>query len=98
MEFVGGPPSRWHVELVTGQAMELWADGYSHVRGEYVFSNLVRLSVRDQAHADVTARTPADPERVMVAVARIAAESVTAVHTAERPLRSATCECPTAAG
>lgn len=65
------------MELVAGPFVEVWADGFSEAHGEYVFSNLVRLPVPDQDHADVTARTTTDPERVGVAVARIAVGSVT---------------------
>ncbi|MFH9348703.1 hypothetical protein [Kitasatospora sp. NPDC017646] len=93
MEFVAGPPARWHLTLRDGSLLELWADGYGIEDGAYEFSVLVRATEEEQGKADVVAWTPADPRRVMVAVARLATGSVQNVHTATGPARDGTCVC-----
>ncbi|CAM5302567.1 hypothetical protein AB0F92_22805 [Kitasatospora aureofaciens] len=94
MEFVAGPPARWHLTLKDGTLLELWADGYGIVNGAYEFSALVRATEEEQGQAHVLARTPSDSHRVMVAVARLATGSVQDVHTASRPSRDGACVCP----
>lgn len=75
-------PALWHVRLTGGALMHVWADGYSIVRGHYVFDVLATASVAYQAEVEVTVRTPADPERVCIAVARIPVGAVEELHTA----------------
>ncbi|MFF2074261.1 hypothetical protein ACFVXG_05820 [Kitasatospora sp. NPDC058162] len=93
MEYEAGPPTRWHLTLRDGALLELWADGYRVEDGAYEFSVLVRATAEEQAGAEVLARTPADPRRVMVAVARLATASVQDVHTASAPARDGACAC-----
>lgn len=93
MEFTAGPPLPWHVTLRCGTVVELWADGYSIEAGTYVFSLLVRASPEDQAELDVTARTPSDPDRVGVAVARISLAAVQELHTAPERAVDGLCAC-----
>ncbi|MBD0692027.1 hypothetical protein [Streptomyces sp. CBMA123] len=93
MEYEAGPPTRWHLTLRDGAVLELWADGYGIEDGAYEFSVLVRATEEEQGGAEVVARTPADPGRVMVAVARLATASVQDVHTASAPARDGACVC-----
>ncbi|WBP85835.1 hypothetical protein [Kitasatospora cathayae] len=91
MELVAAPPARWHLPLQDGALLELWADEYGVEHGAYEFSVLVRATEQEQA--EIVARTPADPRRVMVVVARLPTGSVQDVHTASKPSRDGACVC-----
>lgn len=52
------------------------------IKGDYLFSNLMDITPGEQGHFDVTGRTPANPGRVVVTVARFARSSVVHVETA----------------
>ncbi|MET8545102.1 hypothetical protein ABZW03_31325 [Kitasatospora sp. NPDC004799] len=95
MEFTAGAPAAWHVTLQSGALIELWADGYTEDEGAYLFSLLVRATEAEQAELDVTARTPADPSRVAITVARIPLSEVRDLHTAALRAVSGRCACPT---
>lgn len=80
------------MRLTGGGLVHVWADGYSIDGGCYVFDVLATASLEYQAGVAVTAKTPTDPERVCVAVARIPASAVEELHTAGiGPERS--CDC-----
>ncbi|MFD8594992.1 hypothetical protein ACFV1L_08320 [Kitasatospora sp. NPDC059646] len=96
MEFAAGAPLAWHVTLQSGALIELWADAYTTDEGAYVFSALVRATEAEQAELDVTARTPADPSRVAIAVARVPLTEVKNLHTAALRAVSGLCACPAA--
>jgi hypothetical protein len=95
MEFAAGVPSVWHVTLQSGALIELWADAYATEQEAYVFSTLVRATAAEQAELDVTARTPADPSRIGIAVARIRLDEVRDLHTAALRAVGGHCACPT---
>lgn len=61
----------FRVPLIGGQTMTVWADGYSRHPGELVFSVLADVHPDDQAALDITGRTPTNPRRVIVSVARV---------------------------
>ncbi|MFJ4592872.1 MULTISPECIES: hypothetical protein [unclassified Kitasatospora] len=95
MDFAAGPPLPWHLTLDGGAVVELWADGYGVEGGAYVFSVLARATVAEQGQVDVVARTPADPTRVGVTVARVPVAAVWDVHTATERTVDGRCVCPT---
>jgi hypothetical protein len=66
-------PSPWFVRLTSGADVIVWADAYSQEGPEYVFGSLVDATAEEQQYdgLQVTARTPANPQRVEIAVARI---------------------------
>jgi hypothetical protein len=77
-----GIPNQWIVTLNDGSQVEIWAGSLtgSSEPGDdrdYTFSVVVD-DVEPEAQADfeVTARTPNDPRRVVVAVARFPRNSV----------------------
>ncbi|MFI7648110.1 hypothetical protein ACIBTZ_18825 [Micromonospora sp. NPDC049460] len=83
MRFAAGPPTRWVVELRSGAVVELAADGYSRTDGDLVFSILADATLAEQAEVRVLGRAPADPERVIVLVARIPEREVAGLHGGE---------------
>lgn len=87
MNLAAGPPSRWLVTLHDGSVIEVWADSVEGLAGpedqrDYLFGNLMDIRPEDQKGFDVTARTPANPSRVMVTVARFPRASVVRVASA----------------
>ncbi len=75
------PPSLWRVTLTDGCVVLIWADGVEGLSGpegvrDYLFSNLIDVPVDEQEAFDVTARTPANPQRVVVTVARFPRSAV----------------------
>ncbi|HEY1593746.1 MAG TPA: hypothetical protein VGF74_00005 [Thermoleophilaceae bacterium] len=40
---LSGPPSRWTVELATGIMVDVWAERFTRVDGQYIFTNRVEL-------------------------------------------------------
>jgi hypothetical protein len=83
MKYASGPPRRWAIRLVSGAEIALWADGFEEVAGEYVFGNLVDATPDEQTlpHVEVTNRTPSNPARVVVTVARIPIDAVATLGT-----------------
>ena len=61
--------------------MSVWADSYSAEDRDYVFSALVDASLEEQGYPDIeiTNRTPSNPERVVVTVARFPRSEVASI-------------------
>jgi hypothetical protein len=83
MRFAAGPPTRWVIELRSGTVIELAADGYSEDDGDLLFSILADATAAEQSEVRVLGRAPADPERVIVLVARIPASEVAGLNGGE---------------
>jgi hypothetical protein len=86
MEPVAGPPTRWLVELHDGSKVEVWADAVTGLAGpdddrDYVFGVLMDVDADQQPFFEVTARTPTNPRRVEVAVARFPRHAVVSIYT-----------------
>lgn len=73
----------WRLEMKSGTSIGIWALGYSEVDGNYVFDVYLEATEAEQKDRDlvITAHTPADPEKVMVAVASIPVDEVEDIHT-----------------
>jgi hypothetical protein len=76
-----GEPSRWQVTLSSGESVDVWADSYSEADGFYVFGVVVDVEKQPADHVLVSARTPSNPARMVVAVARFPVGSVSDIHT-----------------
>jgi hypothetical protein len=76
-------PSPWTVTLNEGSRLTVWATAYAIEGDEYVFDTLVQAPLSEQERLDVSARTPADSERIMVIVARIPVAIVATVYSAD---------------
>jgi hypothetical protein len=76
MELAAGPPSHWIVTLVGGGQVEVWADSVSGTTERtahlphITFGLLMDIDVEMQHEFEVTASTPAQTRRVVVAAAR----------------------------
>jgi hypothetical protein len=75
------PPARWVVTLNDGSEVEVWSHSVEGLSGpeddrDYVFGVLMDIEPELQEEFEVTARTPANPRRVEVAVARFPRVSV----------------------
>ena len=68
---------RWTVTTTSGDEISIWADGYSTQDDDLVFGVLVRATVQEQARLPITGRTPSDPERVVIELARLSRAMVT---------------------
>ena len=79
---------KWQITLHTGATIEVWADGYQEIDGHYVFGVLVTSSEPPHSGILITGRTPSDPSRVIIALARIRIDTVADVHTAPRPVET----------
>jgi len=66
----------WEVVLTSGSVLRVWADGYQEIDGHYTFGILIDAEHDLSDTALVTNRTPSDPERVVVSVARIPVAAV----------------------
>ena len=76
-----GRPVNWLVTLADGSVVDVWADSVEGLSGtedqrDYMFGNLMDIAPADQHDFDITATTPANPSRVVVAVARFPRSSV----------------------
>ena len=63
--------NHWSVYLVSGQTIEVWADGYQELDGYYVFG--VLADAEKESDIDglvVTGRAPSNPLRLIVSLAR----------------------------
>jgi hypothetical protein len=78
------PLPLWHVTLQGGALVSVWADSYSEEDRDYVFSALVDASQDEQGYPDIeiTNRTPSNPDRVVVTVARFPRSAVQSIATA----------------
>jgi hypothetical protein len=84
---LAGEPEHWLVTLADGSVVDVWADSVEGLAGpedqrDYLFGNLMDIAPADQQAFEVTARTPANPSRVVVTVARFPRPSVRRVTTA----------------
>ena len=84
MELVAGVPPRWLVTLNDGTNVEVWAYSVQGLSGpederDYTFGTLMDINEADQGRFEVLARTPADPRRVEVAIARFPRSAVRSV-------------------
>ena len=87
MNLAAGPPGHWLVTLTDGSVVDVWADSVEGLAGpqdqrDYLFGNLMYIDPADQHDFDVTARTPANPSRVVVTVARFPRLSVLGITSA----------------
>ncbi len=73
MKFAAGMPTRWTVVLRSGATIEVWADGFQREGDHYTFVALFDLDEEEVLPDDalVMNRTPSDPRRFLLAVARI---------------------------
>lgn len=85
METAAGVPQQWRITLKSGQTLGLLADSYEEEGEHYVFNVLVNASEEEQSddHLVITARTPSNSERVLVAVAMIPVSEVEKILTAK---------------
>jgi len=75
MNLAAGPPSHWQVTLADGHVVDVWADSVEGLAGpddrrDYHFGNLMDIAPAEQGGFEITGRTPAKPNRVLVTVAR----------------------------
>ncbi|MFF3852870.1 hypothetical protein [Micromonospora sp. NPDC002575] len=82
MEFAAGIPSRWILTLRSGGVMELAADAYSEENGQLLFNVLVEADADEQDQMVIDWRTPNNPRRVGVVVAKVPAAEVVDLYTA----------------
>jgi hypothetical protein len=68
--------ARWLIIMKDGTQVEVWSDGYSEVDDDFIFGALVDASPEEQSALDVTSRTPSNPLRVVIAVARFPSSAV----------------------
>jgi hypothetical protein len=68
--------SYWEITLVDGGVLEVWDDGYQEVDGSYVFGALADVYQPMQNDLLITGRTPTDPRRVIVGLARFPVDAV----------------------
>lgn len=73
------PPAWWELELIGGQTVELWADGYSEADGWYEFTILADTEDSEQQQLEIAGRTPSNPRRVLATVARVPTEIVASI-------------------
>jgi hypothetical protein len=73
-----GVPGPWYVRLASGGQAIIWADSFTQIDDDYVFGSLVDVVAHEQegGHLEITARTPSNPKRIEVTVARISAADV----------------------
>ncbi|TDC80732.1 hypothetical protein [Actinomadura sp. 7K507] len=65
--------------LESGAQIEIWADSYSDEGDHYLFGAYVRASVDEQRYVEVTSRSPASVENVLIVVARVPKDEVESV-------------------
>jgi len=71
VKYAAGTPSQWVITLKSGNTIELLADRFSQVDDEVRFSVLAEATNEEQAAVCVLGRTPSQPERVDILVAKI---------------------------
>ena len=87
MNPAAGPASHWRVTLTDGLVVDVWADSVEGLCGsedqrDYHFGNLMDNALDKQSGFEIAGRTPANPGRVLVTVARFPRGSVTRIETA----------------
>jgi hypothetical protein len=63
-------PSAWRVTLASGSVVDVWADSYQELDAFVIFSTLIDAERPPQDSTLIVARTPSNPLRLDVAVAR----------------------------
>jgi hypothetical protein len=66
----------WNITLVDGSVVRVWADGYQTEDGHHDFGLLVDTEGAELDTVSVTNRTPRDPDRVVISVARLPVTAV----------------------
>jgi hypothetical protein len=69
-------PGVWRITLNDGTVLRVWADGFQEIDGNYDFGLLIEADGDLPDTADITNRTPSDPKRVVVSVARLPMQAV----------------------
>jgi hypothetical protein len=72
-------PSAWRITLASGSVVEVWADGFENEDGYVVFTSLVDADRPPETSTLVVNRTPSNPLRLDVAVARFRSSDVSDV-------------------
>ncbi len=68
--------SEWLVTMRNRTVLTLWADGYSVIGDEHVFSVLMDASKAERSGLDIVARTPSNPKRVSAVLARVPSAAI----------------------
>ena len=68
--------------LNAGPTVEVWADGCQEIDGFYVFGVLVDAETDPGGNVMVTNRTPSNPARVVIALARFPIDEVADISSA----------------
>jgi hypothetical protein len=84
VQLAAGAPGRWLVTLTDGSVVVVWADSAQGLSGpdderDYVFGTLMDIDDADEDGFEILARTPSNPRRVEVAVARFPRSAVQSV-------------------
>jgi hypothetical protein len=75
-------PSRWRVKLTSGSIVDVWADGFEALEGYFVFTALVDAERTPDESILVVNRTPTNPLRLDVALARFPVTEVSDISSA----------------
>jgi hypothetical protein len=81
VELAAGAPTKWVITLHDGSAVEIWADSAEGSAGpddtrDYTFCSLMDIDEAEQDGFEIVDRTPSNPRRVLVAVARFPRSAV----------------------
>lgn len=71
--------TRWQIALRSGGVIEVWADGYSTVDGDYVFGVLADAPQEEREDLRISGTTPTSPDRVIVALAIVPTTEVESI-------------------
>jgi hypothetical protein len=87
MNLMATTPAHWLVTLNDGAVVDVWASSVEGLSGpedqrDYLFCNLMDIDPEDKEDFDVTGIFSADPNRMIVTVARFPRSSVARVVTA----------------
>jgi hypothetical protein len=69
----------WRVTMRGGAVVTVWSTSWSVVGDDHVFEVIVRADKSEQQSLDVTATTPSDATKVLIAVARFPVSAVSDV-------------------
>ena len=88
VNLAAGPPGHWLVTLADGLVVDVWADSVQGLAGpedqrDYRFCNLMDVPPDRQGEFEIVGRTPTNPRRVIVTVARFPRTSVLRIDMAE---------------
>jgi hypothetical protein len=75
-------PSAWRVTLKSGSVIDVWADGFQELDGYVVFTALVDVERAPEDSILIMGKTPSNPLRLDVAVARFPENDVSDVSSA----------------